>query len=176
MPVKKLAGHLTKAPYEWDPLAARSVWAFGPVVDGPNLLLDDTLSGEVDKNLMAAVRDSIVQGFQWGTREGPLCDEPIRSVKFKITDAEIAAVGVWQGPDGFGVILSAGMHIMFAFQQTLCVNTMVDLFIWHKGWGVGKIYAINGSHELQALIIVRLKHVHYISKRPWTHGFAHEHG
>ena len=30
------------------------------------------------------------QGFQWGTREGPLCDEPIRNVKFKILDASIA--------------------------------------------------------------------------------------
>ena len=30
------------------------------------------------------------QGFQWGTREGPLCDEPIRNVKFKILDATIA--------------------------------------------------------------------------------------
>jgi len=30
------------------------------------------------------------QGFQWGTREGPLCDEPIRGVKFKIMDATIA--------------------------------------------------------------------------------------
>lgn len=33
---------------------------------------------------------SVSQGFQWGTREGPLCDEPIRNVKFKITDALIA--------------------------------------------------------------------------------------
>jgi Elongation factor G, domain IV len=66
------------------------VWAFGPAVDGPNVLLDDTLAGEVDKGLLGAVRDSIVQGFQWGTREGPLCDEPIRNVKFKITDAAIA--------------------------------------------------------------------------------------
>lgn len=32
----------------------------------------------------------MLQGFQWGTREGPLCDEPIRNVKFKITDAAIA--------------------------------------------------------------------------------------
>lgn len=38
-----------------------SVWAFGPTVDGPNLLLDDTLAGEVDKGLLGAVRDSIVQ-------------------------------------------------------------------------------------------------------------------
>ena len=32
-----------------------------------------------------------MQGFQWGTREGPLCDEPIRNVKFKILDAQLAA-------------------------------------------------------------------------------------
>uniref|UniRef100_H2YSS7 Tr-type G domain-containing protein n=1 Tax=Ciona savignyi TaxID=51511 RepID=H2YSS7_CIOSA len=45
---------------------------------------------EVDKSLLGSVKDSIVQGFQWGTREGPLCDEPIRNVKFKILDAVIA--------------------------------------------------------------------------------------
>jgi U5 small nuclear ribonucleoprotein component len=28
--------------------------------------------------------------FQWATREGPLCDEPIRNVKFRILDANIA--------------------------------------------------------------------------------------
>ena len=39
---------------------------------------------------MGAVRDSVVQGFQWGTREGPLCDEPIRNVKFKILDAVVS--------------------------------------------------------------------------------------
>ncbi|KAF6263582.1 elongation factor EF-Tu-like protein [Scenedesmus sp. NREL 46B-D3] len=88
-PARKLGTYLVDT-YEWDPLAARSVWAFGPAADGPNVLLDDTLAGEVDKGLLGAVRDSIVQGFQWGTREGPLCDEPIRNVKFKVTDALIA--------------------------------------------------------------------------------------
>ena len=29
----------------------------------------------MDKALLGSVKDSIVQGFQWGTREGPLCDE-----------------------------------------------------------------------------------------------------
>lgn len=33
------------------------------------------LSDQVDKDLLTSVKDSIVQGFQWGTREGPLCDE-----------------------------------------------------------------------------------------------------
>jgi U5 small nuclear ribonucleoprotein component len=76
--------------YEWDLLASRSIWAFGPDSTGPNLLLDDTLPTEVDKDRLRSVKDSVVQGFQWATREGPLCDEPIRNVKFKILDAKIS--------------------------------------------------------------------------------------
>ena len=38
-----------------------------------------------------------MQGFQWGTREGPLCDEPIRNVKFKILDAVIANEPIHRG-------------------------------------------------------------------------------
>ena len=64
--------------YDWDLLAARSIWAFGPNSTGPNILVDDTLPSEVNKGLLNSVKDSIVQGFQWGTREGPLCEEPIR--------------------------------------------------------------------------------------------------
>ena len=37
------------------------------------------------------------QGFQWGVREGPLCDEPIRNVKFKILDATIAPEPINRG-------------------------------------------------------------------------------
>ena len=75
--------------YDWDVLAARSVWAFGPDMNGPNALVDDTLAGEVDKKLVSAIQASVVQGFQWGAREGPLCDEPMRNVKFKLTDAVV---------------------------------------------------------------------------------------
>jgi hypothetical protein len=30
---------------------------------------------QVDKKLLYSVKESIKQGFQWGCREGPLCDE-----------------------------------------------------------------------------------------------------
>lgn len=75
--------------YDWDVLASRSIWAFGPDDGGPNILIDDTLPTEVDKKLLYGIREAIKQGFQWATREGPLCDEPIRNVKFRIIDAEI---------------------------------------------------------------------------------------
>ncbi|KAG6459710.1 hypothetical protein O3G_MSEX011557 [Manduca sexta] len=94
---RKRLGEFFQTKYDWDLLAARSIWAFGPDSTGPNILVDDTLPSEVDKHLLASVKDSIVQGFQWGTREGPLCEEPIRNVKFKILDAVIAQEPLHRG-------------------------------------------------------------------------------
>jgi U5 small nuclear ribonucleoprotein component len=76
--------------YNYDSLAARSVWAFGPTEQGANILIDDTLPTEVDKGTLTTIKRFIIQGFQWGTREGPLCEEPIRNVKFKLLDAVMA--------------------------------------------------------------------------------------
>lgn len=39
----------------------------------------------------------LLNRFQWGAREGPLCDEPIRNVKFKIVDARIAPEPLHRG-------------------------------------------------------------------------------
>lgn len=87
---RKKLGEFFQTKYDWDLLAARSIWAFGPDQSGPNILVDDTLPSEVDKNMLVAVKDFIVQGFQWASREGPLCEEPIRNVKFKILDAVVS--------------------------------------------------------------------------------------
>ncbi|EIN14356.1 u5 small nuclear ribonucleo protein component [Punctularia strigosozonata HHB-11173 SS5] len=83
--------------YQWDLLASRSIWAFGPDDQGPNILLDDTLPSTVDKKLLGVVKEHIKQGFQWGAREGPLCDEPMRNVKFRILDASLAQEPIFRG-------------------------------------------------------------------------------
>ena len=49
--------------YDWDILAARNIWSFGPELRGPNVLIDDTLSAEVNKKLFRSVKSHIVQGF-----------------------------------------------------------------------------------------------------------------
>lgn len=95
-PVRKTAKFLQDK-YEWDLLASRSVWAFGPEEMGPNLLQDDTLPGEVDKKLLNTVKESIRQGFSWATREGPLCEEPIRNIKFKLMDISLAQETIYRG-------------------------------------------------------------------------------
>ncbi|KAI0008164.1 P-loop containing nucleoside triphosphate hydrolase protein [Xylariaceae sp. FL0662B] len=88
-------GKFFQEKYGWDLLAARSIWAFGPDEMGPNILQDDTL--EVDKTLLRSVRETIRQGFSWATREGPLCEEPIRNTKFRITDVSLAQETIFRG-------------------------------------------------------------------------------
>jgi U5 small nuclear ribonucleoprotein component len=85
----KLAKHFEKE-YSWDILASRNIWAFGPDMNGPNIFLNDIIPGEVDPKSLLAIKDSVIQGFQWACREGPLCDEPIRNVKYRMIDATIA--------------------------------------------------------------------------------------
>ncbi|PKX90898.1 116 kDa U5 small nuclear ribonucleoprotein component [Aspergillus novofumigatus IBT 16806] len=95
-PIRKVA-RFFEDKYDWDKLAARSIWAFGPDEMGPNILQDDTLPSQVDKKLLGNVRDSITQGFSWGTREGPLCEEPIRNTKFRLTDVSLADQAIYRG-------------------------------------------------------------------------------
>ncbi|RAH70974.1 116 kDa U5 small nuclear ribonucleoprotein component [Aspergillus aculeatinus CBS 121060] len=95
-PIRKVA-RFFEDKYEWDKLAARSIWAFGPDEMGPNVLQDDTLPSQVDKKLLSSVRDSITQGFSWGTREGPLCEEPIRNTRFRLTDVSLADQAIYRG-------------------------------------------------------------------------------
>ncbi|KAI0137571.1 P-loop containing nucleoside triphosphate hydrolase protein [Hypoxylon sp. NC0597] len=88
-------GKFFQEKYGWDLLAARSIWAFGPDEKGPNILQDDTL--EVDKTLLRSVRETIRQGFSWATREGPLCEEPIRNTKFRLMDVSLAQEAIFRG-------------------------------------------------------------------------------
>lgn len=59
----KKQGDFIQSKYDWDLLAARSIIAFGPEKQGPNVLLDDTLPSEVDKKMLNAVKESIIQVF-----------------------------------------------------------------------------------------------------------------
>jgi 116 kDa U5 small nuclear ribonucleoprotein component len=95
-PVRKV-GQFFEEAYGWDKLAGRSIWAFGPDEMGPNILQDDTLPSSVDKKMLKTVQESIKQGFSWGTREGPLCEEPIRNTKFRLTNVELASEAIYRG-------------------------------------------------------------------------------
>ena len=95
-PVRSVARFFEQR-HGYDTLAARNLWAFGPDDAGPNVLQNDTLPGEVDAKMLRSVRDGIKQGFSWATREGPLCEEPIRNTKFRLTDVALAQEAIARG-------------------------------------------------------------------------------
>ena len=71
----------------WDVLAARRLWS----VSSTNVLLDDSLPTEEEGRVAApSIRQSLQQGFAWATREGPLCEEPLRGCKFRLLDCDLA--------------------------------------------------------------------------------------
>lgn len=51
--------------YQWDILASRSVWAFGPESNGANILLNDTIPTQVDRQRLASTKESIIQGSEF---------------------------------------------------------------------------------------------------------------
>jgi hypothetical protein len=46
----KERGKFFENKYEWDLLASRNIWAFGPEDNGPNILVNDTLPSEVSSS------------------------------------------------------------------------------------------------------------------------------
>lgn len=112
--------------YDWDLLATRSLWAFGPEEKiGPNVLLNETFPNQVDPTALGLIKDSIIQGFRWATKEGPLCDEPIRSVKFKILDATISTDPFQRNS---GQIIPAARKVTFSSFLTATPRLMEPIY------------------------------------------------
>ncbi|GCE97052.1 hypothetical protein ZYGM_002717 [Zygosaccharomyces mellis] len=80
---KKLS-RMLRSEYGWDSLAARNIWTF----QDANVFVDDTLPGETDKDTLFKYRPQLNQGFKWVIREGPLANEQIHGVHFKLLSAE----------------------------------------------------------------------------------------
>jgi elongation factor 2 len=51
--------------YEYDVTEARKIWCFGPDTNGPNILMDCTKGVQY----LNEIKDSVVAGFQWATKE-----------------------------------------------------------------------------------------------------------
>jgi len=117
---ERTQAHLQDA-HGWDLLAARGLWAFGPGSGGGNALVDDTMlltgaGGLGDDRAGAAAvlsgaRSSVVQGFDWAVREGPLCEEPMRGVQFRLLDVAFAGTPLDRAP---GQIIPAARRAAYS--------------------------------------------------------------
>ena len=89
----KERGRVLADNYEWDVTEARKIWCFGPDGTGPNLVVDVTKGVQY----LNEIKDSVVAAFQWATKEGVLCDENMRGIRFDIEDVTLHTDAIHRG-------------------------------------------------------------------------------
>nr|ABC54654.1 translation elongation factor 2 [Naegleria gruberi] len=89
---KKRAKYLQDQ-YGWDQDQARKIWSFGPDQTGPNLMVDVTKAVQY----LNEIKDSVNSGFQIAAKEGPLCNETCRGVRYNLTDVTLHTDAIHRG-------------------------------------------------------------------------------
>jgi len=118
----KIRGRYLCEKYEFDATDSRKIWCFGPDTNGPNLLIDVTKGVQY----LNEIKDSIVAGFQWATKEGVLCDENMRGVRFNIHDVTLHADAIHRGG---GQIIPTARRVLYASVLTAGPRLMEPVYL-----------------------------------------------
>lgn len=118
----KIRGRYLSDKYEYDVTEARKIWCFGPDTTGPNLLIDVTKGVQY----LNEIKDSVVAGFQWATKEGVLCDENMRGVRFNIHDVTLHADAIHRGG---GQIIPTARRVFYASVLTAAPRLMEPVYL-----------------------------------------------
>jgi elongation factor 2 len=95
----------------WDPTDARKIWCFGPETAGPNVFVDVTKGVQY----LNEIKDSCVAAFQWATKEGVMCDENMRGIRFNLYDVTLHADAIHRGG---GQMIPTARRVLYAAELT----------------------------------------------------------
>jgi len=118
----KTRGRYLADKYDYDVTEARKIWCFGPDTNGPNLLIDCSKGVQY----LNEIKDSVVAGFQWATKEGCLCDENMRNIRFNIYDVTLHADAIHRGG---GQIIPTARRVLYACMLTADPRIMEPVYL-----------------------------------------------
>jgi len=118
----KIRGRYLADTYDYDVGEARKIWCFGPDTNGPNLLMDVTKGVQY----LNEIKDSVVAGFQWATKEGCLADENMRNIRFNIHDVTLHTDAIHRGG---GQIIPTARRALYACQLTAQPRLMEPVYL-----------------------------------------------
>merc|ERR1739844_660397 len=134
----KTRGRYLADKYDYDVTEARKIWCFGPDTNGPNLMIDCSKGVQY----LNEIKDSVVAGFQWATKEGVMCDENLRAVRFNIYDVTLHADAIHRGG---GQIIPTARRVLYACVLTAEPRLMEPVYqveIQCPENAVGGIYGV----------------------------------
>jgi elongation factor 2 len=118
----KTRGKLLAEKYEYDATEARKIWCFGPDTNGPNILVDCTKGVQY----LNEIKDSVVAGFQWASKEGVLCEENCRGIRFNIHDVTLHADAIHRGG---GQIIPTARRVLYACMLTAAPRLLEPVYL-----------------------------------------------
>ncbi|KAF6023434.1 eef2 [Bugula neritina] len=108
--------------FDMDVNDVRKIWCFGPDGTGANMVVDVTRAVQY----LNEIKDSVVAGFQWATKEGVLCEENMRGVRFNIHDVTLHADAIHRGG---GQIIPTTRRCLYACQLTAQPSMMEPVYL-----------------------------------------------
>jgi len=118
----KVRGRYLADKYDYDITEARKIWCFGPDTNGPNIMVDCTKGVQY----LNEIKDSCVAGFQWASKEGVLCDENLRAVRFNLYDVALHADAIHRGG---GQIIPTARRVLYACMLTAEPRLMEPVYL-----------------------------------------------
>jgi elongation factor 2 len=103
----KIRARVLADEHGWDVTDARKIWCFGPDTTGANVVVDQTKAVQY----LNEIKDSVVSGFQWASKDGPVAGEPLRATRFNIMDVTLHADAIHRGG---GQIMPTTRRVLYA--------------------------------------------------------------
>jgi len=111
-----------KNDFSWDEAAARKIWCWGPETDGANVVVDVTQGVQY----LLEIKEHVTSAFQWATKEGPLCEENMRGIRFNIQDVTLHTDAIHRGA---GQIMPPTRRACFAAEMTAKPTLQEPMFL-----------------------------------------------
>merc|ERR1719440_1089655 len=108
--------------FEFDDAAARKIWCYGPETEGANIVIDVTTGVQY----LLEIKEHVNSAFQWCTKEGPLCEENMRGIRFNIMDVTLHADSIHRGA---GQIMPPTRRVCFAAEMTAKPTLQEPIFL-----------------------------------------------
>merc|ERR1711964_709893 len=108
--------------YDWDKNHALKVWCFGPETEGANMVVDTTIGVQY----LNEIKDHVNSAMGWATKEGPLCEEPMRGIRFNVKDVTLHTDAIHRGA---GQIMPAARRVFFACELTASPGLQEPVFL-----------------------------------------------
>lgn len=108
--------------YNWDKGLGNKIWGFGPLGEGANVLVDLTQGCQY----MNEIQEHMYVGFGIVTKNGVLCEENMRGVRFNVTDTYLHQDSIHRGG---GQITPATRRVLYATQLLSEPSLLEPIFL-----------------------------------------------